>query len=97
MAVKEVSMSPELEEVAKEFNQNPNWVRVYFNQDNDFIWWEDEFTCPKANHITYQNNPHIVYLFEKGNPEKKSDCCCCGKEITAGDIVEKANAQLAKQ
>ncbi|MCI9576844.1 MAG: hypothetical protein HFJ84_09405 [Clostridiales bacterium] len=91
MAVKEIKMSEAIAEVAANFNENNNWVRVYFNEDNGFIWWEDQFTCPKANHITYNNNPNIVVLFEKGNPEKPGN----PSAITGDDIVKEANARLA--
>lgn len=91
MAVKEVKMSDAIAETAAAFNENQNWVRVYLNEDNGFIWWEDEFTCPKANHITYNNNPNIVVLFEKGNPDKPGD----PGSISGEDIVRAANSRLA--
>lgn len=91
MAVKEVKMSGDIAETAAAFNENKNWVRVYFNEDNGFIWWEDEFTCPKANHSTYQNNPNIAVLFEKGNPDHPGG----PDTISADEIVSAANAKLA--
>lgn len=90
MAVKEVKTSDAITETATAFNENKNWARVYFNEDNGFIWWEDEFTCPKANHITYNNNPNIVVLFEKGNPDQPGD----PGVISADDIVRAANSRL---
>ena len=68
-----------------------NYYGIYFNEDNGFIWWEDEFTCPKANHITYNNNPNIVVLFEKGNPDQPGD----PGTISGEQIVKEANARLA--
>lgn len=91
MSGKEIKASEAIDRLAADFNENPNWVRVYFNEDNGFLWWEDEFTCPKANHITYENNPRIVVLFEKGNPEKPGD----PGSIRGEDIVREANARLA--
>ena len=91
MAVKDVTMSYAIAETAAAYNENKNWVRVYFNEDNGFIWWEDEFTCPKANHITYNNNPNIVVLFEKGNPEQPGGL----DSVSADEIVRAANAHLA--
>ncbi len=91
MAVKEIKQSEAIDQVAASFNENNNWVRVYFNEDNGFVWWEDEFTCPKANHITYNNNPNIVVLFEKGNPDKPGN----PGAISGEQIVKEANARLA--
>ena len=90
MAVKEIKMSEAIAEVAANFNENNNWARVYFNEDNGFIGGTP-ITCPKANHITYNNNPNIVVLFEKGNPEKPGN----PGAITGDDIVKAANARLA--
>ena len=47
MAVKEIKMSEAIAEVAANFNENNNWARVYFNEDNGFIWWKTNLPAQK--------------------------------------------------
>ncbi len=90
MAIKEVTLSQDIEHETARYNEKTGWVRLYFNTDNGYIWAEDTGDCPKANHITYDTNKNIVTAFEKG----KDGCCGCGT-ITAQDVVKKCNEILA--
>ncbi len=81
-----MSISQEIRTAAEEYNADTRWARIYYNTDNGYTWFEDDLTCPKANHITYDNNPGIVVLFEKGAPGKGD----AGEtSITAEEVAEK--------
>lgn len=87
----EFTVTEEITEAVEEYNKSNNWIRIYLNTDNGFIWWEDEITCPKANHITYAKNPAIKVLFEKGNKDGNNS-----EETTldADKIIAKAKTMI---
>ena len=65
-----MAISQDILEAVEQYNEDTRWARIYCNTDNGYTWFEDDMTCPKANHITYDNNPNIIVLFEKGAPGK---------------------------
>ena len=81
--------SQEILTTVEEYNEDTRWARIYYNVDNHYIWFENDLTCPKANHITYNNNPSVVVLFEKGAPEKGDAGVTA---ITAEDVSAKIAA-----
>ena len=62
MAIKEVTLSQDIENETGRYNEKTGWVRLYFNTDNGYIWAEDTNDCPKANHTTYDMNKNIVTI-----------------------------------
>lgn len=81
-----MAVSKEILTAVEEYNADTRWARIYYNTDNTYVWFEDDLTCPKANHITYDNNPHIVVLFEKGAPGKNDAGVTT---ITADEVAAK--------
>ena len=79
MAIKEVTLSQDIENETGRYNEKTGWVRLYFNTDNGYIWAED--------------TKNIVTVFEKG--KDGSCGCCCGGTVTAEDVVKKCNEILA--
>ncbi len=92
MALKQVTLSQDMEQEIGRYNDKDGWVRLYLNTDNGYIWAEDTDDCPKANHITYDTNKNIVVVFEKG---KEGGCECCGCTITTQEVITKCNDILA--
>ena len=81
-----MAVSQEILTAVEEYNADTRWARIYLNTDNNYLWFENDLTCPKANHITYNNNPNIVVLFEKGAPDKNDGGVTA---ITADEVVAK--------
>lgn len=92
MALKQITMSRDIEQETDKYNEKSGWVRLYLNADNGYVWAEDTEDCPKANHTTYDRNKHIVVVFEKG---KDGGDACCGCTVTAQEVVNKCNELLA--
>lgn len=84
-----MAISQEILTAVEEYNADTRWARIYYNTDNGYTWFENDMTCPKANHITYNNNPNIAVLFEKGAPGKDDAGVT---SITAEEVVAKAAA-----
>jgi hypothetical protein len=84
-----MATTQEIITAVEEYNADTRWARIYYNTDNGYTWFENDLTCPKANHITYNNNPNIVVLFEKGAPEQNDGGVT---SITADDVNAKAAA-----
>ena len=38
MAIKEVTLSQDIENETGRYNEKTGWVRLYFNTDNGYIW-----------------------------------------------------------
>lgn len=81
-----MAISKDILTAVEEYNADTRWARIYYNTDNGFVWFENELTCPKANHITYNNNPNIKVLFEKGAPDAGDAGVTA---ITAEEVVAK--------
>ena len=81
-----MAISKDIREAVEEYNEDTRWARIYCNTDNGYVWFEDDLTCPKANHITYDNNPNIIVLFEKGAPGKDDAGVTA---ITPDDVLAK--------
>ena len=83
MAIKEVTLSQDIENETGRYNEKTGWVRLYFNTDNGYIWAEDTNDCPKSKsmYTTYDMNKILLQYLKKG---KDGSCgCCCGSTVTA--------------
>ncbi len=81
-----MAITKDMRQALEEYNENTRWARIYYNTDNGYTWFEDDLTCPKANHIAYDNRPSVVVVFEKGAPEKNDAGVT---EITADELCAK--------
>lgn len=81
-----MAISKEILTAVEEYNADTRWARIYCNTDNNFVWFENDLTCPKANHSSYDRNDHVVVLFEKGAPGKDDAGVTA---ITAEDVAAK--------
>lgn len=84
-----MAVSKDIRTAVAEYNENTRWARIYCNTDNGYTWFEDDLTCPKANHITYNNNPNIKVVCEKGSQEDKTSEVTT---VTAEEVAEKIAA-----